>query len=95
MQLNARAVQDAGTVAALVTYLGPGCQAEVQLDALRALLSLCKLSSSRQEAAALSGIVPPLCAFARQSASAEAAGDPGAMPAPCMSSPAALHKLWL
>ena len=62
-------------MAALVAYLGPSYQAQVQLDALRALHNLCKLSSSRQEAAALGGIVPALCAFAQQPSPRSASGE--------------------
>ena len=45
-------------------YLSASSRPEVQLDAAQALHNLCKLSSSRQEAAALAGIVPALCALA-------------------------------
>ena len=70
-------VQDAGTIPALVVFLGPTHAPELQLDALKALHNLCKLSRNRQEAAALAGVVPPLAGFARQPPTAAPAQSPG------------------
>ena len=77
VSLIAALVQDAGTIPALVVFLGPTHAPELQLDALKALHHLCKLSRNRQEAAALAGVVPPLAGFARQPPAAAPAQSPG------------------
>lgn len=48
----------------LLPYLGRRYSAAVQLEALHALYNLCKISRTRQEAAAVAGIVPYLAALA-------------------------------
>lgn len=57
-------MQDAGTIPVLLPYLGRRHSAAVQLEALHALYNLCKISRTRQEAAAVAGIVPYLAALA-------------------------------
>ncbi len=57
-------VQDAGSIPVLLPYLGRRHSAAVQLEALHALYNLCKISRTRQEAAAVAGIVPYLAALA-------------------------------
>lgn len=58
-------VQDAGSIPVLLPYLGRRHSAAVQLEALHALYNLCKISRTRQEAAAVAGIVPYLAALAQ------------------------------
>lgn len=57
-------VQDAGSIPVLLPYLGRRHSSAVQLEALHALYNLCKISRTRQEAAAVAGIVPYLAALA-------------------------------
>ena len=54
------AVQDAAAIPALVPCLALQQPLSVQLSALRGLDNLCKISATRQEAAAMAGIVPSL-----------------------------------
>ncbi|CAL8466918.1 g6454 [Coccomyxa elongata] len=58
-------LQDAGSIPVLLPYLGRRHSAAVQLEALHALYNLCKISRTRQEAAAVAGIVPYLAALAQ------------------------------
>lgn len=63
--LSGQVVQDAGSIPVLLPYLGRRHSAVVQLEALHALYNLCKISRTRQEAAAVAGIVPYLVALAQ------------------------------
>ena len=76
-QIVGGAGQDAGTIQVLPTYLHRGCAMEVQLEALHALYNMCKISPTRQEAAALAGLVPLLVKLA-----ATSLPEPPSMPQP-------------
>lgn len=56
--------QDAGTIQVLPVYLQRGYSTDVQLEALHAMYNMCKISPTRQEAAALAGVVPLLVKLA-------------------------------
>lgn len=56
--------QDAGTIPALLPYLSYQDSQTLQLEALRAIYNLCRISRTRQEAAAVAGIIPRLTALA-------------------------------
>lgn len=56
-------MQDAGTIPKLLPYLGRTNPVALQLEALHALYNLCKISRTRQEAAAVAGVVPRLIAL--------------------------------
>ena len=58
------APQDAGTIQVLPVYLQRGYSTDVQLEALHAMYNMCKISPTRQEAAALAGVVPLLVKLA-------------------------------
>ena len=58
------ASQDAGTIQVLPVYLQRGYSTDVQLEALHAMYNMCKISPTRQEAAALAGVVPLLVKLA-------------------------------
>ena len=60
-------LQDAGTIQVLPVYLQRTYSADVQTEALHAMYNMCKLSPTRQEAAALAGIVPLLVKLATPS----------------------------
>ena len=64
--------QDAGTIPVLLPWLGRRHAAGCQLAALHALYNLCKISRTRQEAAAVAGIVPYLAVLAAPPAAAPA-----------------------
>ena len=64
-------MQDAGTIPKLLPFLGRTNPGALQLEALHALYNLCKISRTRQEAAAVAGAVPRLIALVA-SASAKA-----------------------
>ena len=55
--------QDAGTIPRLLPFLGRTNPVALQLEALHALYNLCKISRTRQEAAAVAGVVPRLIAL--------------------------------
>lgn len=57
------ALQDAGTIPKLLPFLGRTNPVTLQLEALHALYNLCKISRTRQEAAAVAGVVPRLIAL--------------------------------
>lgn len=57
-------VQDCGTIQLLEPFLEAGRPAEGAAQALAALDNLCKISRTRQEAAAVSGVVPHLVRLA-------------------------------
>lgn len=56
-------MQDAGTIPKLLPFLGRTNPGALQLEALHALYNLCKISRTRQEAAAVAGAVPRLIAL--------------------------------
>ncbi len=56
-------MQDAGTIPKLLPFLGRTNPVTLQLEALHALYNLCKISRTRQEAAAVAGVVPRLIAL--------------------------------
>lgn len=56
--------QDCGTIQLLEPFLEAGRPAEGVAQALAALDNLCKISRTRQEAAAVSGVVPHLVRLA-------------------------------
>ncbi|KAK9810498.1 hypothetical protein WJX72_011817 [[Myrmecia] bisecta] len=58
-------LQDAGSIPALLPYLAGG-SAAAAVEALQGLYNLCKISRSRQEAAACAGLVPHLAKLALQ-----------------------------
>ena len=58
------AQQDAGTIEVLPVYLHRGYPSHIQLEALHAMYNMCKISPTRQEAAALAGVVPLLVKLA-------------------------------
>ena len=60
---SALCVQDAGTIPRLLPFLGRTNPVSLQLEALHALYNLCKISRTRQEAAAVAGVVPRLIAL--------------------------------
>ena len=62
--LSVTAAQDAGTIQQLPVYLHRGYTSDTQLEALHALYNMCKISPTRQEAAALAGVVPLLVKLA-------------------------------
>ena len=59
--------QDAGTIQVLPVYLQRDYPTDIQMEALHAMYNMCKLSPTRQEAAALAGIVPLLVKLATPS----------------------------
>ncbi|CAK0734185.1 hypothetical protein CVIRNUC_000395 [Coccomyxa viridis] len=76
-------LQDAGTIPRLLPFLGRTNPVSLQLEALHALYNLCKISRTRQEAAAVAGVVPRLIALVSTSpkatdASVDKEGQQGA-----------------
>ena len=63
-------VQDAGTIPRLLPFLGRTNPVSLQLEAMHALYNLCKISRTRQEAAAVAGVVPRLIALVSSKVSA-------------------------
>ncbi|KAL3139702.1 hypothetical protein ABBQ38_004012 [Trebouxia sp. C0009 RCD-2024] len=78
------ALQDAGTIQVLPVYLQRGYSTDVQMEALHAMYNMCKLSPTRQEAAALAGIVPLLVKLATPSSHDT---QPASPPQPPVQSP--------
>lgn len=59
----AHLLQDSGTIPKLLPFLGRTNPVALQAEALHALYNLCKISRTRQEAAAVAGVVPRLIAL--------------------------------
>ena len=69
-------VQDAGTIPVLLPWLGARNPPGVQAEALHALYNLCKISRTRQEAAAVAGALPYLAHLAQPPPPAQVSGQP-------------------
>ncbi|DBA67330.1 TPA: hypothetical protein ACH3X2_001627 [Trebouxia sp. C0005] len=80
------ALQDAGTIQVLPVYLQRGYSTDVQLEALHAMYNMCKISPTRQEAAALAGVVPLLVKLAISTPSESAAAPSTASQPPAQMS---------
>ena len=71
--------QDAGTIPRLLPFLGRTNPVSLQSEALHALYNLCKISRTRQEAAAVAGVVPRLIALVSTSPKVPACAPPQVM----------------